>query len=356
MIDFQKLQAAYDSDGIYALQLEIGDVCMQGCIYCYMNALPQERNALSDETIGEILEDSHRLGITAIEWLGGEPLLRQSVFDHMARAADFGFRNNMWTGGLPLTDPEIRSQTARWCRHGLIAFHLSTVDPRIYKTTHPTRSVDDLESILSAVKALLDAGYPATQLLNSVTFTGLQPAEDMIATIDYFEENLGIVTSINIYHTYLRPGQTDADLKRFIPGSKEVARVYRRWTRQYGVKRMPMNCVNKQYCSATAAVLCDGSVTGCATIREENAPNVKCDGHLYDIVERHRDHLIFKRLKTDENLPGECQRCRLSDICWGCRSRSFAAGNGLYGHDPRCFRFQPLGDDHTDEAGFRKPV
>jgi radical SAM protein with 4Fe4S-binding SPASM domain len=338
LIDNVKLQKAYDNDGIYALQLEIGDICHQGCIYCYMNAIPEIRNQLSDDTIAAILEDSVRLGITAIEWLGGEPLLRESVFRHMARANELGFINNMWTGGLPLEDGEVLKKTADLCRDGLIAFHVSSIDPGTYSLLHPGRSVADMEIIVNAVRTLMDYGYPAERLINSVTFTGLQSAADMIGTIDYFESEFGIKTSLNVYHTYLRPGTYSAELERFIPSRKEVSRVYKRYNKQYGNEQLPMNCVNKQYCSATVAVLCDGSVTGCATIREKNAPRIEIDGGFYDIVNKHRDYLIFKNLKDPGNLPVECAKCGLNDICWGCRSRSFAAGYGMEGFDPRCFR------------------
>jgi radical SAM protein with 4Fe4S-binding SPASM domain len=338
MIDFERLYKAYDDDGIYALQLEVGDVCFQACSYCYMNALPREKNRLSDEKIAEILVDSKNLGITAIEWLGGEPLLRDSIFKHMGYARDLGFRNNMWTGGLPLADKAIREKTADLCRHGLIAFHLSTLDPEIYERLHPGRSAEDMRTILDAIKSLLEYGYPANKLLNSVTFTGQQTASDMINTIEYFEENFGIETSVNVYHTYLRPGTDPGELEKFIPSKKEIAKVYRHWKKQADLDMLPMNCVNKQYCSATVAVLCDGGVTGCATIREKDPPNVYTDGRFCDIVERHRDYLIFKRLKDSENLPENCRTCKASDNCWGCRSRAFAAGEGIFGRDPRCFR------------------
>jgi MoaA/NifB/PqqE/SkfB family radical SAM enzyme len=29
----------------------------------------------------------------------------------------------------------------------------------------------------------------------------------------------------------------------------------------------------------------------------------------------------------------------MNDQCWGCRSRAYAAGRGIHGKDPRCFRF-----------------
>ena len=220
----------------------------------------------------------------------------------------------------------------------MVAFHLSTINPGMYDRLHSSRDHRDITTILNAVRTLLDRGYRTSQLLNSVTITGLQTAYDMIETMDYFEDHFGIKTTLNVYHTYLRPGTPAGELQRFIPDSSEVEKVYQRYAKQWSVTEFPMNCVNKQYCSATIAVLCDGSVTPCATIREKDAPTIHENGSLYDIVSEHRDHLIFKKFKTDENLPAECRVCEMYEECWGCRSRAYAAGLGIYGKDPRCFR------------------
>lgn len=347
MIDFERLNAAYENRSFYSLQLEVGDVCYQRCIYCYMNALDEQRNTLSDDQIETILKDANRLGITAVEWLGGEPLLRNSIFEHMAMASDLGMRNNVWTGGLPLADDEVLEKTVKFARKGLISVHVSTVNQELYERLHPGSSRNDLATILNSVRAILDAGYPNTQMLNSVTFTGLQTAEDMIETIDFFEKEFGIKTSLNVYHTYLRPGTPIGELQKFIPSPDAVEKVYARYARQWGAKELPMNCVNKQYCSATLAILCDGSVTPCATIREEGAPKVH-DKSLYEIANENREKLIFAPFRERRKLPEDCQTCRLSDRCFGCRSRSYAAGKGLYGKDPRCFRRKHPEDKDRD--------
>jgi radical SAM protein with 4Fe4S-binding SPASM domain len=212
------------------------------------------------------------------------------------------------------------------------------VNAEVYQRLHPDRPTEDLDQILAAIAQLLDYGYPASQILNSVTFTGLQSAADMIETIDYFESRFGIATSLNVYHTYMRPDQSRSDLQRFIPSEEDVAAVYERWTDQTGFTDMPMNCVNLQYCSATAAVLCDGSVTPCATIRDPEAPRVGPSRRFAAIVRDYRSYLTFEHFRKEENRPPECRVCEFSDCCWGCRSRSYAAGLGLYGKDPRCFR------------------
>ncbi len=337
MIDEAALQYAYDNDQIYALQLEIGDQCFQGCIYCYMNALEEVHNTLSDQDIRIILEDAATLNIKAIEWLGGEPLLRESVFDHMAFASKLGMRNNVWTGGLPLSNASIRKNVAELAKNGLIAFHVSSINPAIYEILHPERPENDLNTIISSIQKLLDSGYPADQMLNSVTFTGLQSADDLIETIDYFEQKYRIKTSLNVYHTYLRPGTPATELAKFIPDDKNVRKVYERYSKQWGTGRYPMNCVNKQYCSATVAVLCDGGVTPCATIRPKHAPNFHDNKDFKEIVYNNLDWLIIKKFKDIKNLPEDCQECDLVDECFGCRSRAFAARLGIYGKDPRCF-------------------
>jgi len=338
MIDYNKLFKDYENDNIYALQLEIGDKCHQGCIYCYMNAVEEEKNTLTDDQIENIILDAKKLGITAIEWLGGEPLLRKSIFKHMQNAQKLGFRNNVWTGGLPLSNEYVLKNTAKYANPGLISIHVSTVNPEFYEKLHPNRTKKDIESILTAVEKLINLGYSPKNILNSVTLTGFQTSEDMIKTIDYFENRFDIKTSLNVYHTYLRPEIPDEELTRFIPVKKEIAKVYKHYAEHYNVKKLPMNCVNKQYCSATVAVLSDGSISPCATIRVKHAPNIHTDGSFFDIINNNRNYLIIKKLKDKNNLSEDCKSCSLSESCWGCRSRSFAAGYGIYGKDPRCFR------------------
>ncbi len=337
MLDYEVLEKAYREGGLYSLQLEVGDICYQGCIYCYMNALPQQNNTIEGEKIREILADAKELGITAIEWLGGEPLIRGDIFEHMAYARDLGLRNNIWTGGLPFKEREILRKAVEFAENGLISVHLSTVNKALYKRMHPCRPVQDLDDVLRGVEEILALGYPAEQMLNSVTYTGLQSAEDMIETIDFFEERYGIMTSLNVYHTYLRPGTDPGRLEEFIPDKRSVAKVVNRVAAQYGKRLIPMNCVNKQYCSATIAVLCDGNVTPCATIREDYGFNIHRKS-LKQIARENMEFFTYKKLKEPENLPEGCAACALTDECWGCRSRDYATGRGIYGKDPRCFR------------------
>jgi len=212
------------------------------------------------------------------------------------------------------------------------------LSPALYQILHPNRTGDDINVILKGIENLLKLGYSAEQLLNSVTFTGLQSSEDLIHTMEFFYKEFGIQTSINVYHTYLRPGSAKTELSRFIPGEEEIAKVYRTYKKMLDVTNLPMNCVDKKYCFTTVALLNNGFVTPCATIREKDASRDINKAGFKSIIEDNRDYLCFNYFKDKQNLPASCRRCNLNDNCWGCRSRSHAAGTGIYGKDPRCFR------------------
>lgn len=336
MIDRNSLAEAYEQDRFYALQLEINDACLQGCAYCYMNALPRGEHVLSDHEVLGIVEQAASAGFTAIEWLGGEPLDRPGVFALMERARELGLRNNLWTGGLPLDREDVPERVVDLCADALVSVHLSTLDPSVYVSLHPGRTPQDISVVLSGVERLLALGLSAERMLNSVTLTGAQTADDMIATIDAFEDRYGIRTSLNVYHTYLRPGRDPGELERFVPSASDIARVQNRLQRQWGGP-MPMNCVDKRYCSATVAVLNDGTVTPCATIRD-GVGSIREQGGFSGLLREHRDALALIALKDPANLPDGCADCGMSSDCWGCRSRAYAAGAGVLGKDPRCHR------------------
>ena len=62
------------------------DACPQGCIYCYAGSTPQETRGLTSDEIRGLLEDAAALEIRAIDWLGGDPLVRPDWYELMSYA------------------------------------------------------------------------------------------------------------------------------------------------------------------------------------------------------------------------------------------------------------------------------
>lgn len=91
---------------------------------------------------------------------GGEPLLRPDWQELLDFAASLGIIDNLWTGGLPLADTAIARDTVLTTENGLIAFHISTIDPGTYLRLHSRAPTDHLELLLKGVDNLLNAGKP----------------------------------------------------------------------------------------------------------------------------------------------------------------------------------------------------
>ena len=337
LIDWKKLQDLYQRDLVYALQLEINDVCEQGCEYCYMNAPSIRQGRLLSDTLRMAISDAADMETYCIEWLGGEPLLREDAFELMTFAAEKGLRNNMWTGGLPLADEETARKCVQLTQGGLISIHLSTLDPEIYQKSHPARPITDMHKIIEGVENCLNAGKPPEMMMNSTTLTSHSTAEDMINIIDHFQTEYGIPTCVNVYQFYEpRSGENIDEVLRFKPDLKTVRKVLNHLHRSAGNVSYGANCVNKQYCSATIALLNDGRLTPCATIRPDDAPTIFENG-LRDTFQAHRDWLVVKKLKEKDNLPDGCRNCKKNDYCWGCRAKSWDYFHDIYQRDPACF-------------------
>jgi radical SAM protein with 4Fe4S-binding SPASM domain len=64
----------------------------------------------------------------------------------------------------------------------------------------------------------------------------------------------------------------------------------------------------------------------------------KSGGNLRDMSPREiwSDSELFKRLRDRTNLKGECGRCNQKEICGGCRARAYAYSGDLFAEDPKC--------------------
>jgi len=303
-----------------------------------MKAKTITSQVLSSELIREILDDAKELEISRIEWLGGEPLLRRDSLELMEYSQKKGLINNMWTGGLPLADPEIAKGVVEFTQGGLVAFHVSSVNKDTYMRSHHGGSETDLGDILKGVENLLHFGKSADMILNSMTFTKLQSVEDICQTIDFFYDNYGISACINIYQFYEPVNRlAEEDREKYAPSIPDIRRVLNYAAKRSG-KRYPLaNCVNKYYCSATVAILNDARLTPCATIRPADAPKIFEEGFKNTFL-RYRDELILKKLKDPSNLPDGCRDCPYNKECWGCRARAWDCFEDIYERDPACFR------------------
>ena len=62
----------------YTVQIESNLACPQGCLYCYAASDDTQVKELSKKDIFAIIDSASKMEVRAIDWLGGDPLVRRN--------------------------------------------------------------------------------------------------------------------------------------------------------------------------------------------------------------------------------------------------------------------------------------
>jgi radical SAM protein with 4Fe4S-binding SPASM domain len=319
---------------LYTLQIETTDACPQGCVYCYAGSGPQETRALTTGEVVLLLEHAARLEIRAIDWLGGDPLVREDWHQLMVYARTLGLVNNVWTSGLPLGDPRIARLVARVTEGGFVSVHVDSLDRDIYARLHRGGNAGNIPLIIEGVNNLLAAGKPRDQILNCITYTALQPPDDAIATMRWWLAERGTRTCLTLFN----PAGMGAAWQSLVPPPADIATVYAaRDQLNFGEAGGSIAAMDtdKYYCGTMATVTFSGDVTPCSVIRK-GVGNIRRSS--FDrIVAEHIDQLVHAAMHDEKGMPAPCGTCADNTHCWGCRASAYHYGGDPNGPDPKCW-------------------
>jgi radical SAM protein with 4Fe4S-binding SPASM domain len=272
--------------------------------------------------------------VRAIDWLGGDPLLRRDWYDLMKYARKLGLINNIWTSGMPLADKTIAQQAVEVTGDGFISVHLDTLDEGIYRQLHNGDPQQKIQSLLKGVENVQSLGKNPENMFNCITFTRIV-AEDVEKTIRHFYEEAGMRTCL----TQMCGTGLAKNHPEWIPDHHEIKAAGEiRDKINYPGSRVSFCAmdVNKYHCGGTICITVDGDVTPCSVIRK-SVGNIH-GRSIESIIDEHRDELLMTRLRNPENLPGNCAGCENSGICWGCRATAYYEAGDLFGPDPKCYK------------------
>jgi radical SAM protein with 4Fe4S-binding SPASM domain len=329
--DCEEVVRYFEESRIYAVQIESCLACPQDCLYCYASADDAPCTELPGERIIRLLDEAASMGIRAIDWLGGDPLMREDWFNLMEAARERGLLNNVWTSGIPLRNASVADKVVDVSEGGFVSVHLDSLDEQIYGTLHAGNPAENISAILQGVANLLDAGKPAGEIINCITFTRPLAGTDVEQTIRYFS-GMGIRTCL----TQICMAGLGADHPEWIPSPDEIrhaCEVRDRINYPRSALSMSTMDVNKFYCGGAVCVTVEGDVTPCSVIR-------KGFGNIHEapfrtVVGRHREELLFAPLR-EGHLPGGCSTCKNQAVCWGCRATAFYTFGDMMGEDPNC--------------------
>ena len=321
----------FEKNQVYAVQIESCLSCEGGCRYCYASAHNPLSAELPAASIHRVLQEVKEAGVRAIDWLGGDPLMRKDWYELAHAAQELGLINNIWTSGIPLADPRVARQVAEVTSGGFVSVHLDSLDEEIYRILHTGDPGTKIRSILTGVENLIRAGKHPRDIINCITFTRPLAGKDVERTIRSFSDK-GIRTCL----TQICMAGLGKEHPDWVPSGPQIRHAIGvRDSINYPGSDFSMSSmdVNKYYCGGTVCITVDGDVTPCSVIRQ-GFGNVH---HLpfAEIISRHRSELLFLPLREEGSGDG-CSSCENHPVCWGCRATAFYTTGDLMADDPNC--------------------
>lgn len=331
--DQVELKKYFQENKVYTIQIESNLACHQGCLYCYASSSYDIKKELPKRVIISVLEAASEMDVKAVDWLGGDPLLRKNWYELMKHAMKLGLKNNIWTSGLPLSKMNIAEKAVEVSKEGFISVHLDTLDEGLYRKLHIGNPKQNITSIIKGVDNVQALGKSPDAMFNCITFVKLLKKKDVKRTIRFFYKEKGIRTCLT---QMCRVGSA-FDHPEWIPSVKEIRdAVAIRDSINYPNSETSMSTMdaNKFYCGGAICVTIDGDVTPCSVIRK-GFGNVYSES-LNTIIEKNRDALLYTELRDLENLPENCGSCKNNCICWGCRASAYYEAGSIFAQDPKC--------------------
>ncbi len=335
---------------------EITKKCNLACIHCRASSSSRQYDGelVTSEAIS-LMDEIAALAKPIVILTGGEPLLREDIFDIVKYGDSLGLRMVMAPNGTLIT----KNVAKKILDSGIKRVSISLDGPD--NLSHDMfRGVQGaFESAISAIKYIREIGIEF-QINTTITKSNF----DQIPAILKLAENLGAVAhhifllvptgrgkyiadkEINgveyekiLNWFYDQRSKTSLQLKATC--APHYYRILRQRAKSEGKKvsfeTYGLDAVTRGCLAGTAFCFIShkGSVQPCGYT------NVDC-GNItsspFDIIWAHSP--VFKKLRDLKQFKGKCGRCEYVRVCGGCRARGFEATGNYMSEEPLC-NFEP---------------
>lgn len=338
-LDEQGEPVIEDIEGPVSAIIEVTNRCNLECVICLNNSGPAVDNTmLSFEKICDIIDELHAMNTTGISLSGGEPFLRNDIFE-IFEYARTRLPVTFSTNGTLLTNEMVQ----RLCEDGLagIIIALHSCIPSVHDAM--TRVKGSFQKALSAVEMCLDAGV---NCVTNMTLTQMN-SSTMDETID-FVLNLGCDMVINKFLPIGRGKKNQAKLNLSLEEYRRVViHLYERKKElrdqmDLQVGHIPYESLlaNEKYFSG-----CDAGINVCKITPSGDVHTCQfmpfSIGNIFEQsfsdLWRESPSPLLTRLRTRSGLKGACAACKYTDLCGGCRASAYAYTGDFMEADPYCF-------------------
>lgn len=301
--------------------------CPLRCLHCYSDAGDRDvSDPLSTGEAYHVLEQIRETGNPVVILSGGEPMMREDIYEIARYGTDIGLRMAMGTSGFFINDGTVHR--IKECGITSVAISLDSADPSVHDTYRGYTGA--WNRAVQAIRLCIEQGIRV-----QINMTVLSPEIAAVDRVVSFGTSLGVKdfqvfvpvpTGRSQKENYERYGSYEDILKHLIRSyaATDIALrptcipQFRRIADEMGVHNPAWGrgCVaGITYCR----IFADGDITPCPYL-PAIAGNIR-QTRLSDIW-NHSE--VFAALRDPGRLKGKCGLCEYKEICGGCRARAFS--------------------------------
>jgi len=330
---------------------EVTAACNLRCIHCHAGSGkpdPQELN--TDEGKRLIDELAAMDEFRTLIFTGGEPLVREDIYELLRHAQQAGFANIIATNGT-LIDEETAYKLKD---HGVVchAISVDAADPAVHNFIRNKPEAFDLA--LRAIEATKKAGI-LLQINTTAMEYNMSHLGDLIDFVS--AQDAGIMLMYQLVAVGRGEKISNATLKK--SANRRLSELITAKQRNVqtviepvaGPQYWPHMLKARGFDSGRRLKLAEKVFHGCAAGR--GFVYIKANGDVWpcpfvevsggNVRERafrsiYEDSQVFRDLRRrEQTLKGMCGECDFRTVCGGCRGRALAYSGDYLAEDPRCF-------------------
>jgi radical SAM protein len=345
---------------------ELTRACQLKCLHCRADAqYRRDPRELSLEEGKNLIDQIYEMNNPMLVFTGGDPLMREDVFDIAKYAVEKGVRVSMTPSATPNVTKEAIEKAKKV---GLARWAFSIDGPTAEIHDHFRGTAGSFDLTMEKIQYLHEVGLPI-QINTVISRYNIEYLDEMAKMV----ESLGCVlwsvfflvpTGRGQESDMISPVQHEKVFRWLYDLSKRVsfdiktteAMHYRRVVIQQKMREAKETTDEIEYLSALTEKGLTGSIDGLG-----RAPKGVNDGngfvfisHIGDVypsgllpvkagniretplAEIYRESPIFQSLRNPDLFKGKCGVCEFRYVCGGSRSRAFAMTGDYLESEPFC--------------------
>ncbi len=345
---------------------ELTRACQLKCLHCRAEAqYRRDPRELSFEEGKALIDQIYEMNNPMLVFTGGDPLMREDVFDIAAYAVKKGVRVSM----TPSATPNVTKEAIEKAKEvGLSRWAFSLDGPTAEIHDHFRGTAGSFDLTMERIKYLHELEIPIqiNTVISRYNYDYLDEMAKLIEELDcvLWSVFFLVPTGRGQEKDMITPAEHEKVFIWLYELSKKVkfdikttaAQHYRRVVIQHKMREAKEQPEDIKYLDALTQQGLTGSIDGLG-----RAPKGVNDGngfvfisHIGDVypsgllpvkagnvretplAEIYRESPIFKSLRNPDEYKGKCGQCEFRNVCGGSRSRAYAMTGDYLESEPYC--------------------